>query len=330
MTAYNNVPRISVVMCTYRGTKYVVEQLHSIFAQSLQPAELIVCDDASGDETVDILYHLQNSAPFPVRIVVNDTTVGSTHNFDRAIQFATADFIALCDQDDVWLPDKLAVLTTYLVHHPEIGGVFSNAYLIDDAGALIRGKLGRPRTLWGLHKFTRRKQSAFVEGGAIDLLLKHDIVTGATLLMRAGMRRFISPIPDSWVHDAWIAWMLALHSSLAIVEQPTICYRLHAQQQLGVGIQSHWHAWRRLRDAERDRYARIAHQFEILRGYVGSAYPRRADLLTALSDKISLLHQRASLPHERFARTWQIGLHAPAYWKYARGWRSICKDLCLI
>src|SRR5882762_9087557 len=99
--------KISIAMCTYNGARYLREQLDSIAAQTRPPSELIVCDDNSLDETREIVAGFAASAPFPVRLGVNEQNLGSIRNFERAIKLCEGDLIALSDQDDVWLPEKL-------------------------------------------------------------------------------------------------------------------------------------------------------------------------------------------------------------------------------
>ena len=116
-------PRISVALCTYNGGRYLERQLESIALQSRMPCELIVCDDRSTDDTIAILRQFQSDAPFPVQVIQNQFRLGSTRNFDQAIGLSRGEFIALCDQDDLWLPAKLERLCDALVDNPFLGGV---------------------------------------------------------------------------------------------------------------------------------------------------------------------------------------------------------------
>lgn len=100
---------ISVAMATYNGGRYLREQLDSIRRQSLLPTELIVCDDGSSDDTVEIVRHFAADAPFKVIVDAHGQRLGFTPNFLRAIGLCTGEIVALCDQDDVWDERKLAV-----------------------------------------------------------------------------------------------------------------------------------------------------------------------------------------------------------------------------
>jgi glycosyltransferase involved in cell wall biosynthesis len=100
--------QISVAMGTYNGEEHIIEQLDSLAKQTVLPCELVVCDDCSKDKTVNILRYFAASAPFQVRIYVNESNLGFSDNFLKAASLCKGDWIAFCDQDDVWLPIKLA------------------------------------------------------------------------------------------------------------------------------------------------------------------------------------------------------------------------------
>jgi len=98
-------------MATYNGGPYLMEQLSSLSSQSLLPLELVITDDGSSDETVKIIGEFAENAPFPVRFYQNEKRLGYAENFFRALSLCWGEFVAFCDQDDVWYPDKLARVT---------------------------------------------------------------------------------------------------------------------------------------------------------------------------------------------------------------------------
>ncbi|MGM9798419.1 MAG: glycosyltransferase [Parabacteroides sp.] len=101
MNVLSSYKRVSVVMCTYNGERYLREQLDSIVHQTYPIHELIVQDDCSQDETIVILHEYARHYPF-MKVFQNESSLGINQNFLTAIQRATGDFIALSDQDDVW------------------------------------------------------------------------------------------------------------------------------------------------------------------------------------------------------------------------------------
>ena len=219
--------KLSVALCTYNGSRHLREQLDSIARQSRPPDELVVCDDVSQDATIEILNDFAGQCEFPVRIQRNERTLGSTKNFEHAITVCDGDVIALCDQDDVWEPRKLALLEDALARHPEAAYVFSDAHVVDEC----LQPLGH--TLWEAVGFGRREQRLFEGGQSPAVLLRFNVVTGATMALRACHRDLILPIPGSWIHDGWSALVLSLGAPCAFVDEPLIQYRQHSAQQLG-------------------------------------------------------------------------------------------------
>lgn len=316
--------RISVAMCTYNGGRYLREQLESIANQTRLPSELVVCDDHSSDDTIAILKQFQTGAPFPVMVFQNALRLGSTRNFDQAIGLCRGEFIALSDQDDRWLPEKLERLSGALIESPFLGGVFSDANLIEGQGQ------GTGMRLFASHKFTAAKQKKFV-ACPTSTLLRHDTVTGATMMFRASLRRYCSPIPSSWVHDGWLAWMIALHSRWSLIPEPLIEYRIHAGQQLGVGASPlSATAGGALRETRRQHYARVAHQFEDLLDRVqAEGGNQHDDQIMKIRGKIAFLKRQSTLSQSLGVRVLQMLGQLPRYVHYARGLGSLRKDFLL-
>src|SRR5215210_7844615 len=99
--------RASVALCTYNGARFLREQLQSIAEQQTPPFELVLSDDASSDDTFAIAREFARSAAFPVELHRNPTRIGTVANFDQTISRCRGEVIFLCDQDDVWRPDKI-------------------------------------------------------------------------------------------------------------------------------------------------------------------------------------------------------------------------------
>jgi len=119
-------------MATYNGAAYLADQLQSLARQTKLPAELVVADDGSTDETLAILAAFSHSAPFPVHVVRNDSRLGYRANFMKAVGLCTSDLIAYCDQDDVWFDSKLQ----HCVEQLDASGalmLYHNAVVTDSA-----------------------------------------------------------------------------------------------------------------------------------------------------------------------------------------------------
>lgn len=103
---------ISIAMTTYNGEEYILEQLESFIIQTKQPDELIIADDCSTDNTINILKDFQKNAPFNVKIHINETNLGYTQNFNKVLQLCRGDLVFLSDQDDVWFSNKIEYMVS--------------------------------------------------------------------------------------------------------------------------------------------------------------------------------------------------------------------------
>ncbi|MFZ0743911.1 MAG: glycosyltransferase family 2 protein [Terracidiphilus sp.] len=315
--------KTSVVMCTYNGGRFLEEQLAGIAQQTRRPAELIVCDDASSDNSVAILKDFAARAPFPVRIVQNRKRLGSTGNFDQAIRRANEELIALCDQDDWWAPNKLERLSTVLIEDPSLGGVFSNATLIDEDSHPIG------ISLFEKHRFSDAKRQGFLSDPA-SILLRHNVVTGSTLMFRASILRHFVLIPQSWVHDGWLTWMIALHSRLGLIPEPLMSYRIHSGQQIGIGSSRLVSQGVPESESRRKYHARVAQQFhDLLTHLLSSDKREHKELVSAVESKIRLLYRESTLSDSMTVRLLQILRILPDYARYTRGLGALRNDLFL-
>jgi glycosyltransferase involved in cell wall biosynthesis len=223
--------KISIALCTYNGTKHLLEQLKSIEMQTRKPDELVVCDDKSSDATLDILYSFKDKCDFSVRIYENESNLGSTRNFEKAIRLCEGDIIALSDQDDVWTHTKLEKIAMAFEQNPDIGYVFSDAELVDERLAPLR------HNLWESVGFRGDLYKQFVKGDQFLCLLRQHIVTGATMAFRSSLRNLVFPFPTDmiWIHDGWIAIIASGAGKLGLpLPEPLILYRQHPSQQMGV------------------------------------------------------------------------------------------------
>lgn len=123
--------RISIALATYNGERYLQEQLDSFLQQTTLPDELVVCDDASTDGTVEILEAFRHTASFVVRIFRNDHNVGHVRNFERALSLCEGDYVFLSDQDDTWVSTKLEVVMDAFMRNPGIDVVINDASYVD-------------------------------------------------------------------------------------------------------------------------------------------------------------------------------------------------------
>jgi hypothetical protein len=317
--------RFSVALCTFNGEAYLEEQLASILRQGRPPDDVVICDDGSVDRTVDILRDFAKSAGFRVRIEVNPTRLGFTRNFEKAIQLCEGDVIALSDQDDCWYPTRLAMLEKAFLEHPSQGLIFSDADLMDDGSRLV-GK-----RYWSTCGLNERRRKQVKEGRALQVLLKHNVVCGATAALRSELREIVLPIPEVTVHDLWIAVIASIVSEIGMLPEPSIKYRRHTAQQLGTLNYSFKEAVAKSKLVGAPEYLSLASQYAMIRDRIrqystGSQFDEKIRLLEG---KIGLMQRRGALPTERWRRLPGIlrdTLNLD-YFRYAEGYKSIAKDL---
>ena len=222
----SDYPSISVAMATYNGGKYLVEQLDSILSQTLLPAEIIVCDDQSTDNTSAILEIYQSKGL--LKYYKNEKRLGFIENFKKAVSLCNPEnYISLSDQDDIWLPSKLSLAASSLKKieeddFPAI--VYSDLILVDQDKNLInpsfRAELG--------------------QGGytyCLETLFFGCFVNGCTMLMNPIMRSYFHTIPNEGAlnHDTWISMIAYTFGKADILSEPQVYYRSHANNATEVG-----------------------------------------------------------------------------------------------
>ena len=222
--------RLSVAMCTYNGERFLDEQLASIAMQTQLPHELVLCDDGSTDGTLRIAEAFQSKAPFEIRIYRNPDNLGYSRNFAQAAALCSGEVIAFSDQDDVWYPQKLARLSQVFEENSAVGGVFSNGGLID------AGSTSVPGTLWHRFRFFAKDQARLNTGDAVGVLLQRNVVTGMAFAFRSSFTDILLSTPESWIHDGWLAFLIAARSKLLALPESLVAYRVHETQQVGTPL----------------------------------------------------------------------------------------------
>jgi hypothetical protein len=324
-------------MCTFNGARFLKAQLASIAAQDRPPDELVICDDGSSDGSLEIIRDFARRARISTNILINEQTLGSTQNFEQAIRLCQSRIVALADQDDVWYPHKLRQIedvfsrsmdTSSTARSSVTAAVFSDAELIDRNGRRLHDRL------WRTLRFTLAEQRSVEQGEAVKVLLRHPVVTGATMAFRRELFDLMTPLPSTETHDRWISFLLATCGRVVAMPEPLMQYRCHPGQQIGAGPLSRHEAIAQASsrgsnfyEEEITRYQRFAEKLRQRR----TAFTHAEKTLQEIDKKLSHLEHRARLPGPRLARIWPMfhELMRGNYWRYSGGWRSLAKDLVL-
>lgn len=311
--------RISVVLAVYNGSRYLDEQLTSVREQERPPDEIVVVDDGSDDGSLDIVREVLGDGPTDVVISTNASRLGPAANFGEGIRRATGDTIVLCDQDDRWRSDKLARLESVLQRTNALA-VFSDGRLIDGAGV----PLGR--RLWEDANFTGRHLRRWEREDQLGVLLRTNVVTGASLAFRASLRRLVLPIPPTAWHDHWIALLAASTGSIVAVPDLLIDYRLHGLNAMGLESRS-----------MRDRLGRWLSAPDLARTSLRlrdvhqrlQEHDADDDVLLRMEEMIQHFECRSGLPAARPVRVLPVMREAASgrYHRLASGAGSIVVDL---
>lgn len=211
--------KISVCMATYNGATYIIEQMNSILNELQDKDEVIVSDDHSNDDTIDLIKSLNDDR---IKIVYNKKDRGYASNFENAISNSTGDIIFLSDQDDVWVQGKVKLMLNAL-ENADLA--VSDAEIVDkDLNCLEKShfKLFGVKTgFWVNYTKTR--------------------YIGACMAFKSYMLKRILPMPENrkyCAHDYWIAMVGEAYYKVALVEIPLLKYRRHGENVSTGGVKS--------------------------------------------------------------------------------------------
>jgi glycosyltransferase involved in cell wall biosynthesis len=214
-TMENKNPTVAVVVATYNGATYLPAQLESIVQQTYKPSQIIIIDDASVDDTIAIAHAFAALHP-EVMVVQNETRLGYIKNFEKGMLLANASYVALSDQDDIWVPHKLETLLA------NIGDqllAYSDSELIDANGQLLNQKMSSIKNQLAYHTPIMYTIGAWAPGHA--MLFKKELVDKAV------------PFPTLVTHDFWLGFVATCYSKVVYVNEPLVHYRQHTQNAIG-------------------------------------------------------------------------------------------------
>ena len=221
---------IEIILPTYNGYQYLEEQLKSIIIQKIKNDwSLLIRDDNSTDLTQNIIYNYQDKYPHKIfSINYSKKNLGITSNIACLLEQSKSDYIMFCDQDDIWLPNKIETTLnkmlemekeygkqTPILIHTDLKVVDNNLNLISPSFRNYQNIEPNPKNL-------------------LPRLLVQNFVTGCTMMINKPLRDLIIPIPTQAImHDWWIALIAASFGKIAYISEPTVLYRQHQQNTVG-------------------------------------------------------------------------------------------------
>ena len=223
-----NDEKVDILLATYNGEKYLEELINSIVNQTYSNWYLIIRDDGSNDNTINIITDYCEKYPDKITIVKDSyKNLGVIKNFSALINYSQSKYIMFSDQDDIWLPNKIELSinkiksydNTYpLLIHTDLKVVDENLNIISDS-------------------FWKYKNINPKDGLQLGNSLCQNSVTGCTVIINKALKELITSIPEQVImHDWWISIVALIFGKVYYITETTILYRQHSNNTLGAGI----------------------------------------------------------------------------------------------
>lgn len=220
---------IEILLATYNGGKYLAEQLDSIFKQDNQDFRILVRDDGSSDNTLDVLKSYQSKFADRITILETDAPTGSAFgNFSKLMEASNAEYVMFADQDDVWLEDKISKTMNKMQEMEEEHGkqcpilVHTDLCVVDNNMNVI------DQSFWSFQNLHVKKANSLARQ------LVSNVVTGCTMMINNALLKKAPPVPQNAImHDWWLAIVAAAFGKIGIVEDQTMLYRQHSSNEVG-------------------------------------------------------------------------------------------------
>lgn len=248
--------KTTVVVTTYNGSKFLVEQMDSILAQTKQPDEVILSDDGSSDNTVDLVNKFieDNSLESLWRIQINEHNKGYAKNFIDTSLIAKNEVVFFCDQDDIWVKNRLQVMLDVMENNNDINLLCSNLepfYYEEDTRK------------WDNKILKEMINDGSLERHSLDFENFHLKRSGCTMCIRKSYMESIAPYwIDGWPHDDFVWKMAVASNSCAILQYNSVMRRMHSNNTSVLKI--------RTREWRINQLSELKKQYQSLEKYIKS------------------------------------------------------------
>jgi glycosyltransferase involved in cell wall biosynthesis len=222
---YTIKPKVSIALASYNGERFIRAQLDSLMAQDYNDFEIVVSDDHSTDSTLSILNEYRELYPEKLRLIESARNEGARKNFEKAIRACTGEFVALCDQDDYWHPDKLQVLLSSIQNDMTLA--FCDMEIVDEDLRDLK------RSMWESVELGPLALRSIRAGKGYRLFLRENKIAGCSMMARREFLLGCLPFPEQYLHDEWIALLASLVGRIAPCPERLSSYRQHQAQQIG-------------------------------------------------------------------------------------------------
>ena len=327
--------KISVIIAAYHGEKYIAEQLMSLFHQTLVPDEILIGDDSGDEKTIDEIDRVRKEYSGDLRVIRNPSRLGIIGNYKNLAQQTRGDLIYFCDQDDVWLPQKIEKLAGALEAHPDKMAAVCNSETTDK-DLNPRHQLFVERTP-AFYEFTHRLEQGTWDSFK-DIFMQKYIFPAHNMVMKKAMLDLFTAVPEDYgksrlYHDVWLARITSLAGKLYYLDEILTHYRLHETNSNGfeapqqeslsqiLAFFSHSTAEIGITALQLDHIYQVAAQ-ERHRELFASENLEQLRRFADFFRKRAVLHTRS-----RFFRPAAAASLWSDYFRYGMGFRSLVRDL---
>jgi len=216
--------KVSVLISTYNGERYLKEQLKSLFLQTFKNIQIIVRDDFSNDATLGIL------SKFDVKLLNSDKNIGTNRSFSLllkyALEYTDSQYFMFCDQDDIWdstkVENTLAQMQELESNYGDIPLlVHTDLVVVDEKLQIINNSFMKYQNLNG-------------ESNNFNELLVQNTITGCTVMINRKLALLANPIPcEAKMHDIWLGLVASKFGKIYYIPSTTIKYRQHSKNTIG-------------------------------------------------------------------------------------------------
>jgi glycosyltransferase involved in cell wall biosynthesis len=220
--------RVDILLATYNGEKYVAAQIHSILKQSHHNFQILIRDDGSTDQTWNLLQDFAQRYPSKIKLFTSNIHVGTIQNFSTLMQHSTSGYLMCCDQDDIWMGDKVSKSLCAIKQAESYYGkstpllVHTDLKVVDERLELISP------SFWRFSKISPTHCRAF------GRLLMQNSVTGCTIIFNRPLLELALPIPpEAEMHDWWLALVACAFGKIEALKETPILYRQHGKNTVG-------------------------------------------------------------------------------------------------
>ena len=219
---------LDILLATYNGEKYLTQQIDSIITQTYKDWQLLIRDDLSTDNTVNIIKNYTCKYPDKIRLIEdNKRHLGLAQNFGTLLELAQSEYIMFCDQDDIWLPNKIELTLNTM---KAAGQTWPNTPLLVHTDLKVVDETLMPiaESFWKLHRISPESDCQ------LKKIIYRNIVTGCTVMINKKAKEISMPFPpEARIHDWWIALNVVKYGKIIHIAMPTVLYRQHIANLIG-------------------------------------------------------------------------------------------------